>query len=118
MNLRNDDVRELVRKSPMSAFQISAVSICLLINFLDGCDVLAIAFAAPEISREWSISAESLGIVFSAGLAGMVVGALVLSALADRIGRRPFILTCLVIIGSGMLASAVAPDLEILILTR
>lgn len=110
--------QERIRNSAMTPFQIVAVSICLLINFLDGFDVLAIAFAAPEIAREWGLDAESLGIVFSAGLAGMVAGALLLSPLADRIGRRPLILICLLIIGSGMLASAITSSMAQLVAMR
>ena len=77
-----------IRARPMSLFQTRAVLICILINFIDGFDVLAIAFAAPEIANEWSLQPAVLGVVFSAGLAGMVVGALFLSPFADRYGRR------------------------------
>ncbi len=109
---------EDIHKTPMTGTQILAVSICLLINFLDGFDVLAIAFAAPEIAREWSVDAMDLGIIFSAGLAGMVAGALLLSPIADRVGRRPLILTCLCIISAGMLASSLTSGVSELIAAR
>jgi benzoate transport len=102
----------------MTGFQVCAVTICLVINFLDGFDVLAIAFAAPEIAREWSVDSAALGVIFSAGLAGMIVGALFLSPIADRFGRRPLILGCLCIIGAGMLASAAANGIVQLIAAR
>ena len=102
----------------MTPFQVNAVTICLLINFLDGFDVLAIAFAAPSIAADWSVAPTALGIIFSAGLAGMVVGALFLSPYADRIGRRPLILVCLAIIGAGMLGSAIADNVTQLVVWR
>jgi benzoate transport len=102
----------------MSLFQTRAVLICILINFIDGFDVLAIAFAAPEIAIEWSLQPAVLGVVFSAGLAGMVVGALFLSPFADRYGRRTLILTGLVIISIGMFTSALANDVTTLVITR
>jgi benzoate transport len=102
----------------MTPFQVNAVTICLLINFLDGFDVLAIAFAAPSIAADWSVAPTALGIIFSAGLAGMVVGALFLSTYADRIGRRPLILVCLAIIGAGMLGSAIADNVTQLVVWR
>ena len=102
----------------MTPFQVTAVSICLLINFLDGFDVLAIAFAAPSIAADWSVAPATLGIIFSAGLAGMVVGALFLSPFADRIGRRPLILACLLIISAGMLGSAIAANVPQLVAWR
>ncbi len=107
-----------IRDSPMTRFQMTAVAICLVINFLDGFDVLAIAFAAPEIARDWAVDATALGVIFSAGLAGMVIGALFLSPLADRVGRRPLILVCLTTIGIGMLASAVSQNVGQLIAAR
>jgi benzoate transport len=90
----------------MTPFQIMAVTICLVINMLDGFDVLAISFTAPEIAREWSVAPTTLGVLFSAGLAGMVLGALFIAPLADRYGRRPTIMVCLIVISAGMLASA------------
>jgi benzoate transport len=49
-------------------------------------------------------------VLFSAGLVGMAVGSLFLAPLADRWGRQPMILLCLVIISLGMGASALAAD--------
>ena len=102
----------------MTSFQVAAVAICILINFLDGFDVIAIAFAAPEIARDWALQPAALGVVFSSGLAGMVIGALFLSPLADRFGRRLLILACLVIISVGMLASAAADGVNFLVAMR
>jgi benzoate transport len=102
----------------MSRFQVTAVAICLVINMLDGFDVLAIAFTAPAIAAEWRISAGALGVLFSAGLVGMMAGSLAIAPLADSIGRRPVTLLCLVVISAGMFASAAASDLGVLAVTR
>jgi benzoate transport len=104
--------------APMSRFQVTAIAVCLAVNMLDGFDVLAIAFAAPAIARDWALSAEALGLLFSAGLAGMMAGSLAIAPLADVAGRRPVILLCLVLIATGMLASAAAPDARALAATR
>ena len=111
-------IEQQLRKGTMTPFQVTAVSICLVINFLDGFDVLAIAFAAPSIAVDWSVAPSALGVIFSAGLAGMVIGALFLSPYADRIGRRPLILICLAIIGAGMLGSAAAANVKQLVAWR
>ena len=107
-----------LRASHMTPFQLTAVGICIAINFLDGFDVIAIAFAAPEIARDWSLEPTALGAVFSSGLAGMVIGALFLSPAADRYGRRALILWCLVVISVGMLASAAASNVTYLVAMR
>lgn len=89
----------------MTSFQLSAILICLSINMLDGFDVLAIAFTAPAISSDWSLSAGELGIALSAGLVGMTLGSLFIAPLSDRWGRRPVILACLGIMSIGMIAT-------------
>jgi len=102
----------------MSPFQLKAVAVCLIINMLDGFDVLAIAFAAPAIASDWSLPPVELGILFSAGLAGMMTGSIFVAPLADRHGRRTLILICLIIISIGMLATAATQNLTQIIFTR
>jgi MFS family permease len=96
------------RVQKLTGLQIFVLVMCVFINALDGYDVLAIAFSAPALSREWSLSPTELGSLFSAGLVGMAVGALFLSPLADTFGRRRAVLGALVILCVGMLASALA----------
>ena len=81
-----------IAEDSFSKFQILAISLCALINVFDGFDALAIAYTAPAISTEWSLSPGALGVVFSAGFFGMAIGALTLGMLSDRIGRRKMIL--------------------------
>jgi MFS family permease len=59
-----------------------------------------------------------LGLLFSAGLAGMTVGSLVISPVADVIGRRWLTLIGLLVITVGMLASSLAHGLRELALLR
>ncbi len=56
----------------------------VLLNALDGFDVLSSAFAAPGISAEWGIERAALGLVLSAELVGMGFG----SVLLRRRGRQ------------------------------
>ncbi len=101
------DLRRILDVQPMQWRQIVAITLCVLLNALDGFDVLAISFAAPGIAAEWNINRAALGMVLSMELFGMAVGSVVLGGLADRIGRRPTILACLGIMTVGMgLASA------------
>lgn len=95
---------------PMSRFQWSAIAICITLIMLDGFDVLVMAFTAASVSAEWKLTGAQLGVLFSAGLFGMAAGSLFLAPLADRFGRQPIILLCLVIITLGMALSAIAQD--------
>lgn len=91
---------------PMTRFQTVAVAICMVLNAIDGFDVLAIAFAAPVLSKEWALPPEQLGILFSSGLLGMTFGSLLIAPLADRWGRRWMTLASLAGVTLGMYLSA------------
>jgi MFS family permease len=94
------------------------VGLCTVINMIDGFDVLAASFTAPQISREWSLGARATGILLSSSLAGMTLGALFLSALADRWGRKRSVLAFLTLITFGMATAAVSRNLGFLIAAR
>jgi MFS transporter, AAHS family, vanillate permease len=96
------DPRATISAAPMSALQVIAVAITIGLNALDGFDVLSIAFASPGIAAEWHIDRGALGIVLSMELIGMAFGSVLLGVVADKIGRRPTILGCLVVMTVGM----------------
>ena len=100
-----------VERGPMTRFQVTAILICMIINMIDGFDVLVIAFAAPSIASDWQLSSTELGVLLSSGLLGMALGSLILGPLADRFGRRWLILGCLMIISAGMLVSGLSQGL-------
>ena len=102
------DIRRQLDEAPMGRLQIAAIILCILLNALDGFDVLAISFASPGIASEWGIDRAALGLVLSMELIGMAVGSVLLGNLADRIGRRPTILLCLVVMAGGMAAATLA----------
>ncbi|MXO94341.1 MFS transporter [Erythrobacter arachoides] len=74
----------------------------VLLNALDGFDVLSSAFAAPGITAEWNIERAALGIVLSAELVGMGFGSVLLGGAADKFGRKNTMLVCLVFMAGGM----------------
>jgi len=102
----------------MDAVRIRAVALCILMNVVDGFDVLALTFTAPAIAAEWRLSPAQLGVLFSASLAGMAVGALMLSPVSDRYGRRRGVLLALVLVALGMTASTLAPNRGLLLAAR
>jgi AAHS family 4-hydroxybenzoate transporter-like MFS transporter len=107
-----------IDKDSFTRFQILAVSLCALINVFDGFDALAIAYTAPAISSEWSLSPGALGIVFSAGYLGMAIGAMTLGTLSDHIGRRKMILLSLAALTLTMGLTATAGSIATLLAYR
>ncbi|TCU58008.1 benzoate transport [Novosphingobium sp. PhB57] len=108
----------ILSKGTMRPLQIAAVTLCVLLNALDGFDVLAISFASPGIASEWGIDRAALGLVLSMELIGMAVGSVALGNLADRIGRRPTVLACLVIMAGGMAMATTASSVVNLSIIR
>lgn len=102
------DLRERLNTSRMSAYQWLIVGICTFLNALDGYDVLAISFSSNQVSEEFSLSGTALGLVMSAALLGMAIGALVLGPVADRIGRRNMTIVALIVNICGLFLSATA----------
>jgi benzoate transport len=102
----------------MSRLQIVVVGITIALNALDGFDVLSISFASPGIANEWRIDRAALGIVLSMELIGMAAGSILLGAVADRIGRRPTILGCLVVMAVGMFMATTVTGLTSLSIWR
>ena len=64
----------VINDTPMSVRQWIVVLLMVLLNALDGFDVLSSAFAAPGISADWNIERAALSVVLSAELVGMGFG--------------------------------------------
>jgi MFS transporter, DHA1 family, multidrug resistance protein len=71
--------------------------------------------ALPQLSDELHVGASTAQLTLTACLAGLAVGQLVSGPLSDRFGRRPPLLTGLVVYVVASLLCAVAPNAEVLI---
>lgn len=91
---------------PMSPRQLLVLVTAVLLAALDGYDALSMALVAPALTREWGLSKGVVGLLLASSLIGMALGAIVLSPLADRLGRRRVILGALGILTVGAALSA------------
>jgi MFS family permease len=98
--------------------QLSTILICFLMNMLDGMDVMVVSYAAPSISEKWAVSSSQFGIVFSAGLLGMALGAIYLASQADRYGRKKIILACNMLMGLSIFFTFLSDSIQTLTLFR
>ena len=102
------DPKSIIDDGAMGTAQWVAVLVTVGLNALDGFDVLSISFASPGIARDWGIDKATLGWVLSMELLGMAAGSLLLGGVADKVGRRPTILGCLIAMTLGMFGAAYA----------
>jgi benzoate transport len=112
------DFTQAIETDVMRPMQIAVVVVCFFINMADGFDIMAISFTASSIATEWQLGPGKLGMVFSAALFGMTLGAFFLSQVADVIGRRRTTLVSLVFIGMMMLLTSQVTTVEQLVWAR
>lgn len=110
--------REVIEQTPMGVRQWIVVVLMVLLNALDGFDVLSSAFAAPGITADWGIARPALGVVLSAELLGMGFGSVLLGGAADRYGRKFTMLACLVLMAIGMYLASIATAVQPMVAYR
>ena len=114
----SEDRKSIIDHGAMSVGQWLAVLVTVGLNAMDGFDVLSISFASPGIAKDWGVDKATLGWVLSMELVGMGLGSVLLGGVADKIGRRPTILGCLVAMTVGMFGASYADGVSTLLVWR
>jgi AAHS family 3-hydroxyphenylpropionic acid transporter len=92
--------------------------LCFLAAVIEGFDLQAAGVAAPKLGPAFGLAPDALGLVFSAAIFGLVLGALVGGRVSDRLGRKPALLLSLGTFGLFSLLTAAAWDYHSLLLVR
>lgn len=95
-----------------------AIGLCLLAAMLEGFDIASMGVAAPKMMPDLGLTPAEAGTAFSAGPFGLFLGALMAGPFADRLGRKPVLLSSVVIYGLFSLATAWAQNLDVLLVVR
>lgn len=101
-----------INETPMGAYQWLIVALAVVLNMLDGFDVLAIAFTAKSIQSELGLTGAQIGTLMSAGFIGMAIGSMGLAPLADKFGRRPLLIIATAFSAVGMLMTYFSHSVE------
>ncbi|HLG01236.1 MAG TPA: MFS transporter [Acidimicrobiia bacterium] len=72
----------------------------------------------PDIARDLEVSTGQIGLIVAAASFPGILAAPLIGVLADRFGRRPVVVPCLVIFGIGGLAAGLAPSFEVMLALR
>ena len=110
--------KEYYRKLSIRILSVSNNINLFFTDIIDGMDVLIISYTAPIISLSMNFSSQELRIVFSSGVLGMAIGALILAPLADKIGRRKIILISIIIISLSVIITALSSSLYEVVILR
>lgn len=109
------DLETLIDSKPVSRFQMLVIALCGLVAMMDGFDMQSIAFVAPEIVAAWKIAPAVIGVVFSAGLLGGLIGAVIFGRIGDNRGRKPTLLCAILLVAIGSFAVPFSSSLATLI---
>ena len=90
---------DIIHESLITLRQALVLLVCYFAYILDGFDIVVISYTAPAISADWGIQSHELGLVFSASLLGMTLGAMFLASLADLYGRKLVVSGMLLAVG-------------------
>ena len=112
------NLSELLENTPIGPLQIRVFTLCMLCLIMDGFDVQAMGYVAPALIREWGIGGPALGPVFAAANFGVLLGSLIFSMVADKIGRRPVMVVATFFFSVLTIATAYAQDLHQLLWLR
>ncbi len=96
----------------------TTIGLCFLVALMEGLDLQAAGIAAQGMAAAFELSKMQMGWVFSAGIFGLLPGAFVGGWLADRVGRKAVLMGSVALFGLFSLATAVAWDLQSLVLAR
>src|SRR5689334_22500472 len=86
------NVTNVIDESRVGAFQVTTFLLCFACLLMDGFDVQSLGYVAPALSAELHITRGQLGPVLSAAPLGVLIGSILCSMLADKIGRRPVLI--------------------------
>jgi MFS transporter, AAHS family, 4-hydroxybenzoate transporter len=112
------DVAEIIANQKFGPFHVRLIVLCLLIQFLDGFDTQALAFAGPALREAWGLGPRDLGTVVSLGAVGTGIGSICMGFLADIFGRKKIIITAVTVFGLLSLCTVLVSSVDELMIIR
>lgn len=104
------NINTVIDNATLKPFHHQVLFWCLLVIIFDGYDLVIYGVALPLLMEQWSLSPVQAGMLASSALAGMMFGAMIFGALADKIGRKKVIMICTAFFSGFTFLGAFAPS--------
>jgi MFS transporter, AAHS family, 4-hydroxybenzoate transporter len=111
-------IADVIDGSKIGELQVGLFILCAACLIMDGFDVQAMGYVGPAIIQDWKIPRASLGNMLAAGNFGVLLGSLVLTMLADKIGRRPVLIGATLFFAMLTMLTGMVRSLEEMIVIR
>ncbi|TCM59172.1 MFS transporter, partial [Acinetobacter calcoaceticus] len=108
--MQNVDVVAILDRAAMNKNHMILVFWCSLIMLFDGYDMVIYGSLLPHLMNDWQLTPQKAGLLGSASLIGMMVGAATLTMAADKFGRKKIILTCTSLFSVAVIFNIFASD--------
>jgi MFS transporter, putative metabolite:H+ symporter len=102
----------------LGAFHVRLLIVVGLCWMWAGLGVSTVGFILPALRADWGLSSGQQGLVASAGLVGMMAGAILAGGLSDRIGRRTTLALDMIWLGVFSVLGALAGNYPVLLVLR
>ncbi|MGE7604550.1 MFS transporter [Peribacillus sp. NPDC097675] len=106
--MKQINVAEVIEGSKFNSFHLSVLLWCIFLILFDGYDLVVYGSVIPTLSQEWGTAPSILGLIGSLTLVGGLIGSLVCGVVADKVGRKKVIITCVALFGTFTLLTGLA----------
>lgn len=108
------NITEIIDSQKIGGFQKRLAALCSIIAALEGFNTQLVGYVAPLLAQAFHLQARDLALFFSLGLIGLLLGALFIAPLADKVGRRTILVYCVPVLGAFSLLTAFSASVPML----
>jgi MFS transporter, PHS family, inorganic phosphate transporter len=114
----SQDALKRLDESEMSPFHLKTVITAGMGFFTDAYDLFIIGVVSSILKDTWHITTFEVSLLSSVALLAAAIGSVVFGAIADRMGRKFIYGYELIVLAAGAIASALAPNIILLLIFR
>jgi MFS transporter, putative metabolite:H+ symporter len=106
--LSEPQIAARIERLPASQWHLMIIALVGTATLFDCYDIAVIAFVMPVLVDTWKLAPNQVDLIFSAGFAGLAIGAFVFGWLAERYGRVPILIVTILLLSVGGIGCALS----------